>query len=431
MPLLKTLPLSQQSRHILSNISWLGAANLIIKPLWILFMTAACPRLLGVEGYGVMTAAMVLAALAISFSDLGMHQYSLREVARQRHRAGRYFSNFIICRVGLLTISLTIAFLTALLLDYQRTELTAVSFALLYWALQDLTLYSRTFFRAFEVLRMEAISSILEKFVVIAGGLWLLWMTRQVQWTLAGMAAGMALTAVINLVWVGRALAPFRWRLISPAFIWRSLRPMIPLGLAGLLSVLYLRIDAIMIEAMLGEAALGQYGQAFRILEALSLLPAIVVQSVLFPRLSSLFYQQTRHEIDRLLHRSMLGLLLVSTIIAAGIAWLAPWIIRMLVDDPAFTTAASVLRILCWTFPFTCVNNLLYVTFISANQHRYPIAVLCLTALLNAGLNFMIIPRYGITGAAFMTILSEAFIVGAYLLRYRRLITSNLHAELL
>ncbi|MEL6706062.1 MAG: hypothetical protein AAFP15_17475, partial [Bacteroidota bacterium] len=39
-------------RRLLVNASWLGAANIAVKPLWFVFITVACARVLGADGYG-------------------------------------------------------------------------------------------------------------------------------------------------------------------------------------------------------------------------------------------------------------------------------------------------------------------------------------------------------------------------------------------
>lgn len=405
--------------RLLKGVSWLGVANVLVKPIWLLFMTAVCPRLLGVEEYGEMTAALALSAIAISFADLGMTQYSVREVAREPRLASRFFSNFVVLRGGLLVVSLCGGLGVAVLLGYEEAAFWSVVFAGLYWITHNLAVYGYSYLQAFGKLTHEAVLTVAERGVVVLGGLLLLVLMQSAAGTLAGMAGGMALVMIVTLAWVARHFAPLRLRLISLSFVKRSVRRMAPLGVAGLLTVLYLRTDAVMVEAFLGQAAVGQYGQAFRLLEALSLLPAIVAQRALFPRLSASHHQGDDAGFVDLLRKGLVGLLLASIVIAATVGLLAPWLVRLLVGDASFDAAGEVLRVLCWTFPFTCAKDLLYVAFIATNEHRLPIIGLGLAVLLNVGLNMGAIPLFGITGAAVMTVLSEVFIVAVFAYRAR------------
>ena len=72
------------------NIAWLSGGSILVKPLWILFIVAACPRLLGVEAYGTMQSALALAAMILMVSDMGTSNLTLREVAAQPGEAVRY-----------------------------------------------------------------------------------------------------------------------------------------------------------------------------------------------------------------------------------------------------------------------------------------------------------------------------------------------------
>src|SRR5690606_17546575 len=84
---------------LLRNISWLGFASALVKPIWFVFITAACMRLLGVGEFGVMSAALSLGMIATATIDLGMIQYITREVARKPSHASLFFNYFLSIRL--------------------------------------------------------------------------------------------------------------------------------------------------------------------------------------------------------------------------------------------------------------------------------------------------------------------------------------------
>ncbi len=405
---------------LLANISWLSVANAIVKPLWFLFITAACMRLLGVQEFGVLTAALSLTMIAAGFVDLGMAPYTVREVSRTPDKASLYFSNFMTLRIGNSLLAWGGAMLVAVLLDYRGSALLAVCFAGAYALTLNLTNYCRSVYQALENLRQEAVMLVVEKALVIGSGLLLLFATRSAAWTLAGMALGMTVTTGINILGIDRRFAKMRRSLVSRRFLKRSLKVMIPFGLAGLFTVMYYRVDMVMIEAMLGAVPTGQYGAAYRILEALYVLPTIVGLAAIYPRLARLYHDGAHADFGRLLRNGLLGLVGASVLVSFALAALSGTVIRLLDPDPAYAPAADALRILAWTFPFMCGKTLLYSALISMDRQRLAAIALGLAVFVNVALNAFMIPAQGIQGAAIATILTEVLLTGIFAVYYGR-----------
>ena len=408
----------RRALSVLHNISWLGLANVLVKPLWFVFITAACMRLLGVLEFGVMTAALSLGMIATAFVDLGMTQYTTREVSKDPTKASLFFSNFMMLRLGNSLLAWIAALVAAYLLGYRGTAFAAVLFAGLYGLTLNLTNYCRGIFRAFEDLRQEAAMLVIEKVLVIAGGLLLLVSTQLASWTLAGMAAGMTAATVVNMWWIDRHFAKLRLQFLSVPFIKSSLKIMIPFGVAGLFTVVYYRVDMVMVEAFLGEAPTGQYGAAFRILEALFMLPTLVALAAIYPRLAKLHHSEEYAKFGRLLKNSLFVLVGLGLLITIVISMTAAPIIKLLDPDPAYGPAAGALRILVWSFPFLCADYLLYSALVSMDHQRFASIALGVALVVNVLLNLFLIPIYGINGAAVATVIPEVILVGIYLGRY-------------
>jgi O-antigen/teichoic acid export membrane protein len=413
---------------IIRNMSWLTVGNAVVKPLWLLFITVICMRLLGSADYGLMTAALSLMVIASSFTAWGTTRYSVREVARDYNRAPRFFSNFFLFRLGLSIVIFLLALVVGKTLGYNGSDLIALSMAGVYAMALELTNYCRSYYRAYEEMKFDALSTVAEKVLVIACGSATLYVYRSAVGVLAGMSIGMLLTLGINFVWLSRNFVRFKPSLFDPKFLQKGFVTALPLGLASLFVIIYMRTDAVMVEAMVGKQAAGQYGAAFRLLQAMVLLPTIV-QTALFPRLSTLFEEGNYTSFERLLQRSIGGLAAISLPIAVGVMWFAPDIIHLIDPSPEFTPAASALQILCWTFPFMCINNVINTTLIATDDQRAAATLLGGAVVGNIVLNFSLIPIYSFYGACVATLLTEAGITIAMGLRYAfytriRLITS-------
>lgn len=416
--LLGASPSGSDTRSAIRGASILGVASVAVKPVWLVFMLAACPRILGVEGFGAMQTALALASIAIAVSEFGISTHVLREVARARDRGRELFGRAAALRTALVLGAVLGAVSVGLLLGYERALLLAVVGAGIYLGAQSLSATAGSFLRAYTRPVPEALFSVADRVLVVALGGAALLAFGTAEWTLAGMAVAGALALAVQAVWVSRRVvqgqAPRERRL--GRLLWVAA----PLGAANALAMLYARTDQMMIEAMLGVASAGQYAQAYRLLEALSLLPALFVQGTLFSRLSRLDDEGDADGFRRLFRNGALLLTAASVTVSGALVAVAPWLVRALTGDPAFDPAADVLRVLAWTFPFTCAKDLLFVTFISRREHAAPIGIYLGAAAANALANVAVIPIYGIAGAALTTLATEAAVVVLYLVALRR-----------
>lgn len=409
---------SPAGRRLLKNITWIGAGNLLVKPIWFVFVTAVCVRLLGISEYGVMVASLALAGIVGSLLDLGISQYSIREVARDRSSGDRFFSNLVVLRAGTGVAGLAIALFCGHLLGYDGSRLVALAFAAGYWLTQQITEYCRTFYRAFERFDFEAYSVLVEKVIVISAGTALLLVEHSAAWVLAGMFLGMAIVGLGNGLWVSQRIARFRPSLISMRFLRQVVPRALPLGMVGIFVVIYFRTDSVMLEAMVGEAVAGQYGLAYRILEALILLPGVIV-AVLLPRLSVYFANSSDRGFSRLVRVAGVFLLGMGVLLAASIAYGATNIIALLDSDPASAAAAGALQILAWTFPIAALNYLFSTALTAADDEKILAWILAGAAALNIALNFVLIPHYSLNGAAAATLVTELSIAISLAFRFK------------
>lgn len=413
-----SVPTLRSYRRILSNITWLGSASLLVKPVWFLFITLLCARVLGASGYGVLNTALSLAGLSLAFTDFGVTHFTVREVAADPTRASRLFSNFVLLRIVLLVLAVGIALTTGIMLGYERELFLALCFGCLYQVAMSMTAYGRSFFQAFGVLRYEAVSLVIEKTLVISAGTAFLLATTSPAHTLFGMSIGIVLTMGGTLWWLVRKQVPFRRSELSIPYVTSTLRTLIPFGLASIFGMFFFRVDTVMVEAMLGISAAGQYGLAFRIVEALNVLPFIVVEATVYPRLAETFGLGRLNELRSLVRYSALGLGVVTIFIATALLLFASPLIHWIAVDAQLDAAVPVLTILCWAFPLTSLRFLYYVALLATGQQHFTAVGLGIGVVINVSLNAILIPHYGILGAAIATVSSEIVLLLAYGLRY-------------
>jgi len=395
------------TQGLVRNMSWMTFPNLIVKPAWFLFITLVCIRYMGLAEYGVLTAALALMSICDGSLTLGSSPYTIREVARDRSQAGLFFSNLLISRMVMSLAAIGMGLGIRVWLG--TGALDVVVFAGIYVFFRNLLEYCRALFRAHEQFQMEAGSTLLEKLLVIGAGTWALLMAPSAASAMMGMGAGMGLAFLGTFLWTVRRVAPFRLSHLSWDFYRRALPHAIPLGLSSIFVLLYYRTDSIMLEAMQGELVTGQYGLAFRITEAMVLLPYIV-SSVLLPRLSALRGADAG-AFNRLFRRGIFGMAGVATLAGLAVWILAPWFIPFLDPSPEAAPAVPLLRILLISFVLNAINQMATTHLTATHQQNRLAIILAAAAAINIGLNLLLIPDLSAVGAAWATVVTQGIIL--------------------
>ncbi|MEM6783173.1 MAG: oligosaccharide flippase family protein [Bacteroidota bacterium] len=394
---------STRRASVVKNVSWMMMSHGLVKPAWFLFITAACMQVLGASGYGVLTTSLALAMLAKVISDFGSSYYTIREVARSTSRASLFITNILIGRLLLALLGSVSVFAASVALGYAIEHRMAVLAASVYVIGFSLLEYTRSFFRAFEVLRNEAISVLVEKAIVIGLGLAALMTFKTPFGTLAGMATGMLLALVFTFLWVHTRYARFTWSLLRWSVVWGTFRAAVPIGLFLLFSIVLLSSGPIIVEVFLGKTAAGHYGAAYRVLEAAQTLTAIVIAAVL-PRLAAHIYAGRYHAYRQLLRNSAAALLVITLVGALLLSVLGTYIVGLLAGTQSFEAGGAFLEYVGWALPFMSMTHLLMAALIAADRHWYVAGSLIFCALGGVGLNLLLIPSMGLNGAGLVLI---------------------------
>ncbi len=359
-----------------------------------------------------MTAALALMSICDGSLTLGSSNYTVRELARDGTKSSLFFSNFLVSRIVLSILAIAIGLSIRWTID-GSSGINVVLFAGTYVLARNVLEYCRVFYRAREVFQYEAYSTILEKFLVVSFGSYALYLTPDAASALMGMTLGMAIAFSLNLGWVKHTSASFRLSLVSKSFYVNAMPEAIPLGLSSIFVLLYYRTDSIMIEAFEGEMVTGQYAIAFRVTEAMILLPYII-NSVLLPRLSSLF-NTNYSEFVRLSQRSVLSLGALGLAASLIVFAFSPLIVRLIDGSPEAFPAVALLQIMVWSFAIGSLNQMISTVLIASNRQNRLAAILGTAALVNISLNLLLIPTYSATGAATATIITQ-IVIGILLL---------------
>ncbi|WP_191321836.1 flippase [Colwellia sp. C1TZA3] len=175
--------------------------------------------------------------------------------------------------------------------------------------------------------------------------------------------------------------------------------------ISSLASVVYLKIDILMLESMAGNTTVGIYSVAAKLSEVWHILPQVAI-TALFPSLIILAKNSNDHYLKTL--QRGFDILFISAIIISTLIYIfTPFLIQTLYGEH-YSQAIAILRVHVFSCIFIYMRILLSHWFVSEKLAIFSLFSQVLGALVNVILNLLLIPHYGALGAAVATLISYA-----------------------
>jgi O-antigen/teichoic acid export membrane protein len=201
--------------------------------------------------------------------------------------------------------------------------------------------------------------------------------------------------------------------------MWRPLlMAALPVGAALAVTEVYFRADTFIISVFRDYDEVGAYSLAYRVIELLAVLPAVLMTSV-FPLLSRyLGSGGDRARASVTIDAVGDMFLAVGVPIAAGGLVVAPQVIELVAGD-GFAEAATPLRILLFAGALAAVSGLLGYALIAGGRQASALRLALGALAVNLALNVALVPALGIDAAAAVAVASEVVMVagGMWLVR--------------
>lgn len=192
----------------------------------------------------------------------------------------------------------------------------------------------------------------------------------------------------------------------------------LPFAMGNFFNLIYLQSGLFILSALGNAEAAALYSIGFTLIALTYLLPTAVFNQYLLPR----YHHWAVHEPNRMLAAYRLGnasMLLIGLLVMLGVIVLAPFFLVWIFGHK-FVGASLVTQILAVTIPLrylaSSVGNCLSTNDNMRCKMRYQMFV----ALVNVILNLLLIPRYGMHGAAVSAVVSEALLCLVYLYGVRK-----------
>jgi len=177
-----------------------------------------------------------------------------------------------------------------------------------------------------------------------------------------------------------------------------------PLAISSIFVSLYMKIDQLMIDAILGKSALGVYSTVVNLSEGWYFIP-VAVATALFPAIMNSKKQDAQLYQKRFAQLYEL-MVVISVGIAVVISILAPYIYTIYPAD--YHAGYSVLQVHIWSGVFAFLATASGQYLIAEGLTSISLFRTALGAITNISLNLIFIPKFGLMGAAYSTLCAYA-----------------------
>tara|TARA_B110000467_G_C18192369_1_gene406844 strand:- start:74 stop:802 length:729 start_codon:yes stop_codon:yes gene_type:complete len=189
---------------------------------------------------------------------------------------------------------------------------------------------------------------------------------------------------------------------------WDFLSRSAPIGMGVIFSVLYFRLDIVMLQLMTDEKVVGFYSAAYRLFEIVIVLPHSLM-IVLFPSLIEEFHTDQR-KFKTIFKKAFTVYLVVGSSIALVFFSFSNEIIGLIYGDD-FLFSVKILEILAIAIALSFLIFLLSnILIVSGREMTNTWSLVGVTAL-NITLNLAWIPVHGALGAAWATVVCEMALI--------------------
>lgn len=392
------------ARAIAANTGWLMLERIGIQGIRF-FVGVWMIRYLGPDQYGVYSYALSVVVLMSTFSALGLDNIVTRECSRSRDEPGRVLVTAFWLRFG---AAIVMALLTAgAILTIEQDPL--VQFAVLIISV-------RMVFDASFIADFWFQSQIQSKYsVVVRSGGAVCAAALQVGAILADasvlvflgiLAVQSSLQALGFAAMIRRHGPPLSSFSPSGAIAKRLLRDSWPLMISAFSTMVYMKVDQIMLKQMATTEAVGVYASAVKLSEVWYFIPIAFASSV-FPEIVRLREDADRSEyLDRVQNFYDLTaavVYVVTFVVTLSAPYIVPWIF-----GESYAGAGTILQIHVWSFIFIGLGVARGKWLIAENLTRLAMMATLMGAVVNVVLNLVLIPEYGGIGAAWSTLVSYA-----------------------
>lgn len=398
-------------RRVTKNFLSLSAAEVFTRVGGIL-LTIYIARTLGVGSFGQLAFATAFISYFNIFADFGLTTLGIREIAKDKLRTGFYASHILALQF-LLAVTLLIFLAVTLVLLPLDSQLKLLTL------LFGLSIIPGAFnlsyiLQAYEKMDLVAIARVASQIVYLMLGFLLIYLLRDV---LILPVVSLVATAVVSSIifYQLRHQVSIVWGKVNLSQTLGFMRLAWPFLISGLAVQIYYNADAILLQFMKDSETVGFYSAGYKLI-MLGVTVIGLMTSTVYPLLSSTFATDREFFQKILGHLSKVSGLLAWPIFVGGLLLAGP-IINFLYGSK-YLQSVEPFQILLFLIPMLFFNGILGVATLAIGDQKRNTLAAVVGAGSNISLNLILIPVFGMVGAAVTSVAAEVLVLATLMYFY-------------
>lgn len=391
-----------KENRFFNNTSWLFAGQ-ILKMLLSFVVGIVTTRYLGPANYGIINYVNSYIAFFTTVVGLGFSGIMIYELVQHQEENGKILGTSILFRLiaGILSafVLMGVLFVTdgdeKAILVVAAIEAVQLPFLCLdtlnFW--YQAKLHSKV--AVLVQVLAHLITSVYKIFLLVTG--------KSVEWFAFAITLEIVLAAGGYFFTYQRQKGPkLQFSGVTAKRLLRSCGPFI---VANLMVVIYAQVDRIMIKQMLdSNEAVGLYSAASTICQLFGFLPITILDAC---RPVVVEAQKESEDFFNLRFRQLAAAVLWSCILFSVGITIFPRLVIFLLYGKEYLAASTCLQVVVWYTAFSYLGSAFHLWLVCKNQNKKVLLFSAVGAVFNVLANFLLIPRFGITGAAAATLVTQ------------------------
>jgi O-antigen/teichoic acid export membrane protein len=395
------LPFSIRPDSARANLVWATSIQVIEKLAGYAVLAALTRTLIPAE-LGRMFLAATISGIAATVVSFGTEHYLVRAVATEPHRALTNLGEVLSMRLqNMLPVYAAVNIVFWILQPELGMVLLLVT---AYDFLEEVWYAFSAFFTGQKRIRYRLVIGGALKILTVLAVSGVAFVTRSLRPVLLTYVVLDAILLAVTYLVVRRDFGP-----LLLGFDWRRslglMKSSLPFFAFNILTIVHLRLDTLMIGFMLGVVQVAYYDLGMKMLEVARFLVR-PLHSVFYPIFSDLAARRRRKVLRRRALQVILGSCLLGLAVAVGVQLWGDVAITLLFGR-GYEASVAPTRVLFLSLPLIYLHFVLTTLANALHLERQSAWLLAMSAAINLGLNVVVLPRYGIIGAAWTTLASQ------------------------
>lgn len=393
-----------KKKRFIKNIGWLMSGR-IINMMLQFFVSLATARYLGPSNFGTINYVAAYVSFFSSISSLGLSVIVIKEIATNKYDNNEVIWTSVWMRFIISIFSLICICSLFYITNKNDPTILKITFleslAIVFSAFTTFDYY----FQAKLLSKWSAVAGVLAYTGMSIYKIFLLMKGSNIVW--------FAFASSIDLLFMAIFLIVFyaKFENFNPKFNWSIGKKLLNQSyhylIAGLITILYAQVDRIMLGNMLDKSSVGYYSIALTISSMWSIIPGALIET-----LSPILYDEAKKNREKYLRRlkqSYAIIFWLNTIYSLCVCIFSKWIIFLLYGED-YLSATMTLRIVVWYYGISTMSTLNQVYLANDNKNQYINIFFLVGLVVDIILNMIMIPIWGINGAAIATLITHIVI---------------------